>query len=374
MVYKNMQYSAWLDNAYNQNTVQGDDATCEQLRMVEVDQGGVKVTRPEYEVVVDYMANLQRAGSNNFTVGLLPKNAVPETAGSADSCITGLSDSAAHVILLLNENFNASTLAHEIGHEFGLAVTTGAGCTDKHNNDGRAIEGFRVLSGKNKSFIEGNGEYANTNIADCDKVAYATPVVPVMYQSAQDPKFRWMRKDDYESLLGKFTGASDEPLRDEGEAASGDWMVVQGYVDSSGTLTYVQPLYRITQRNISAPTGTGYTARLYTGDNGTGTSLGSYPFGTSQYTINLPNGQMVTTDSNMFIFSIPYVDTARSLVLTGPKNTLTVNKSTLGTTTPLSILQTPRKALRSAETSPLHGVALMTVVLSITGSNTVPTE
>lgn len=238
MVYKNMAYSAWLDNACNQNTTQGNNATCEQLRMVEVDQGGVKVTRPEYEVVVDYMANLQRAGSNNFTVGLLPRNAVPTTAGSADSCITGLSNSAAHVILLLNENFNPSTLAHEIGHEFGLAVTTGAGCTNMHNNNGREIEGFRVLSGKNKSFTEGNGEYAKTNIADCDKVAYDTPVVPVMYQSAQDPKFRWMRKDDYESLLGKFTGASGDPLLDEGGAASGDWMVVQGYVDSSGTLTY----------------------------------------------------------------------------------------------------------------------------------------
>ncbi|MBF0337449.1 MAG: Ig-like domain-containing protein [Nitrospirae bacterium] len=327
MTYKGFEYSPWLDNAINHNTVQGNNATCENVRKVEITEGGVTKTLDEKDVVINYMTNL--LGDSKFIVGLVPGDAMPTTLGSNTSCITGLSNNSKHVILLLGGTFNESTVAHEIGHEYGLAKTTGAGCTDRHNNDGSGIEGFRVNYGNNKSFTEGNSEFREQNIADCNGIQYPTSVVPVMYQSKQPTTFRWMREDDYNHLFTSIPNSV--AVASAAAAASGDWLVVQGYVDDSGAIDIVSPLYRITQRNIAPPSGTGYTASLLDASGAViGGASGTYSFGPDQLFVTLDDGRTITTASKMFIFTIPYDDTAQSLSLTGPTSTKTIDRASYG--------------------------------------------
>lgn len=275
----------------------------------------------EMRHVMLHLATLKPA-THRLIVGLVPSDGIPGANGVRWN----------HVLLLSESNFNAGTVAHEIGHEYGIAANTGAGCTDKHNNSPQTIEGFNVYANKNKSFTEGNSERDAVNLNDCNGSPVSTFVVPLMNKWGVDTNLRWIRPDNYKHVITSMGAATLSAS--EIQALTGDYMVVQGSIDGSGNVENVSPLYNITQRYIDAPSGTGYTAELFTDENGTGTSLGSYEFGTDEITIIKNDDSITTFDSEMFAFTIPFDDTAQSLVISGTNNTVVINKSDNGLSAP----------------------------------------
>lgn len=330
MTFLVVGYSKWWDN----DNVQGNNPACENVRYMTLPS---LLLREEIRLVAAHLSALKPA-SHPFIIGLVPDDALP--------CANGLH--IGHVILFSESKFNASTVAHEIIHEYGPPIT-GKGCTSEHNNNGRDVEGFRVVRGANKSFTEGNGESAPFNHTDCDGTAYTTSIVPVMNQYGMDTENRWIRPDTYQHLLGQLTQFADAPALSV-RAASGDWLVVQGSMDEDGNITAVYPLYRIVQQAFAVPDGGNYTASLFTGDNGTGSSPGVYAFDADTMHITYPDGSMAEKSSGSFLFCLPFDTSAKSLVLTGPSNRFVVNASDFGTEPPLADFISP------AEGSVLSGV------------------
>ena len=251
----------------------------------------------EMRHVMSHLSTLKPA-THKFIAGLVPNDALPGATGVSWN----------HVILLSEGNFNEGTVAHEIGHEYTLG----------HNDDNSVIEGFRVGTQANKSFEEGNSEFAS--------------ITPLMHTTIHPTNERWIRPDHYQTLIGQFFPAAATSL--DIQALTGDFITIQGYLDTDGTITDILPLYQVTQRHISAPTGTGYTAQLFSGENAGGTSLGVYPFSVEDITVTYVGGSMVSFPSLIFSFTIPHDDALRSVVITGPKNAVTINRSDYGNDAP----------------------------------------
>lgn len=281
-------------------------------------------TNAELEEIRHVMLHLEslKPAAHKFIIGLVPDDALPGANGV----------SWQSTILLAEGNFNASTVAHEIGHQYDIASVTGAGCTNEHNNDGKVIEGFNVYSMKNKSYTEGNSEYVAANHNDCNGNSYKTAVLPLMNKWGVDTNIRWLRPENYEQLMTKLGAASISSM--ELAALTGEYMVVTGSTDASGYLNQVAPLYNVSLPHIGLPQGSGYTVTLYSGENGTGTVLSSYDFNTQILHIDGPT-RNEEFDSNLFAFTIPFDDTAQSLVLDGPDNSITVNRSDNGAAAPV---------------------------------------
>lgn len=307
MEYTSTKHSAW----WGQNVRFVKDLT-------------TNVEREEILQVINHLTTLKPA-SHKFIIGLVPDDALPGANGV----------SAGSVILLAEGKFNASTVAHEIGHQYDLATVTGPGCTNKHNNDGKVIEGFNVYSVKNKSYTEGNSEYRAANHNDCQGNSYKTAVLPLMNQWGVDTKIRWIRPENYEHLMGKLGAASVMDI----QALTGNFMVVFGSIDNTSAIEHVSPLYEVTMRHIAAPSGTGYTAELFSGENGAGSSLGAFDFNTEILHIDGPMAEFI--DSRLFAFTIPFDDAAQSLVITGPNNSITINKSDNGVAAPTASFTDP---------------------------------
>lgn len=336
MTFTALKYAPSLDAAINHGDDPNvDDDVCDRVRFAEKGWWIWKVEKEEYALVMDHLASL-KPGSHDFVIGLAPNQAV-------NQCVAGLHYN--HAILLPESQSNPQTTPHEIFHEYHPPIT-GPGCTPEHNNDGRNIEGFRVLGGANKSNTEGNGQVTNFNHFLCNRTtSYNASVVPIMNVWKIDPEKAWIRPDTYDHLMGTFATVAQLAQ------VTGDWLIVQGFVDENQNIEMVNPLYRTVQRNLQEPQGTTYRAELFTGENGTGSSLGFYNFDTEKVIITDEEGNMPTLDLGMFIFSIPFDDSAKSLVLTGPHNQIIMNSSDFGIRAPSITITSP------AEGSTISGQA-----------------
>ncbi|HHT9121832.1 MAG TPA: Ig-like domain-containing protein [Candidatus Wunengus sp. YC63] len=292
--------------------------------------GLVEEEKEEILVVKEKLETLLPFG-HRFIVGLIPKDGLYSTTNGITF--------GNKVILFPQEIFKSGTVAHEIGHTYDISVSTGSSCSAEHNNIATLIEGFNVYEMTNKSFREGNSDVVKFNHKSCSGVEYETSVVPVMNMWTTDAKYHWIRPDDYKYLLDEVGGGlfslTEKAILSTGTQSSAvEFMVVQGYIDKSDNIEDVLPLYNVTQRHIDAPSGSGYTAELFSEENGTGTSLGAYDFNTDDMTIHNTDGTFETLDSQMFAFTIPFDGTASSLVIKGTNNTVIINKSDHGTATP----------------------------------------
>ncbi len=283
--------------------------------------------RPEWEHVMLHLASLIPDG-HRFVAGLTPGDVIPNTNGVR----------WIHVILLMNGNFNASTVAHEIGHEFGLATTTGAGCTASHVNDPDAIEGFSVYDNHNKSYVEGNTARAKVTHEKCNDAAYAdkTPVIPLMNKWGVDTNLRWIRPENYKHLLTALPAAASM----QAVASENAYMMVLGSTDTSGNVASVLPIYAVTRERFGAPSGSGYTLTVYDDNYGNGDVLATYEFGLEEIERQPTFGPDVTGTSNLFALSIPYDDDARSIEITG-NNTLTISSIDFGPEAPEVEIDSP---------------------------------
>jgi len=335
MEYTTTKRSAWWDD----DNVAGNSVD-ENVRYVKDLTSNVE--QEEMLQVIDHLTTLKPA-ADKFIIGLIPGDGIPGANGL----------SSGSVILLAHGNFNASTVAHEIGHQYDIAVATEAGCTNEHNNDGRVIEGFNPYRMDNKSYEEGNADHAKVAHNFCGGGSYNTPVVPLMNKWGEPTAFRWIRPDNYKRLMtvvGVAAAASSPAL-------TGDFMIVTGSLDNAGTIQFVNPLYRTKQRHVAAPTGTGYTAQLFSGPNGTGSSLGLFNFSPDAFKVSVDrnNGDIVELPSRMFAFSIPFDDAAQSLVVrkTGG-GSVTINKGDKGAGFPTAAITSP------ANGSTINGVVNVT--------------
>ena len=239
-----------------------------------------------------------------------------------------------------------TALAHEIAHAYGAAVTTSPGCTDTHNDDGKDIEGFNVYKKLNKSSAEGNSEADKRYFDECSGGMYSTSVLPLMHPGEQEPieKYTWIKPENYTHILDQLAPKGwffQKAIPGRAALNTGDYMVVKGRIDASGDIASLNPLYRVTERHIEGPSGTGYTAELFSGENGGGTSLGSYDFNTEQMSLHKGDGTILRVDSQTFAFTVLFDDAAQSLVIKGPNNSLTINKSYVGVGAPIAAFTNP---------------------------------
>jgi hypothetical protein len=335
----NMEYtvtkrSAWWDT----DNVVGNSAD-ENVRYVK--DLTTNVEKEEIIQVIERLTTLKPA-SDKFIIGLIPGDGIP----GANGC------SAGAVILLAHGKFNASTVAHEIGHQYDIAVATGAGCTNEHNNDGKVIEGFNPYRMDNKSYEEGNADYDRVALNLCSGGSYNTPVAPLMNKWGLPTAFRWIRPDNYRHLMTNVGTATATSA-----ALTGDFMIITGSLDNAGAILSVNPIYRTKQRHVAGPTGTGYTAQLFSGPNGTGSSLGLFNFSPDSFKVSVDrdNGDIVELPSRMFAFSIPFDDAAQSLVIRKSGGAgVTINKSDHGAGFPTAAFTNP------ANNATINGVVNIT--------------
>lgn len=257
----------------------------------------------EIRCVINHLHGL-KPGSHPFVAGLVAHDALPGATGV----------SSRDVVLFAQGEFNESTVAHELGHAYGL----------HHDNSNDTIEGFRVSKHANKSFTDGNSE--------------ATNLASLMHEVIHDTEERWILPAQYSQLLGSVRVSVARPTV---RAQTGEFMAVQGFVNEDGTISTVLPLYNTTQRHLPEPTGSGYTAEFFDSPNGAGTSLGEFHFDIGELVVTSPDGSLTTINSLMFAFSIPFDDAAQSLVITGPHNTKVINKSDFGAHAPSATFTNP---------------------------------
>lgn len=289
----NMEYSQTkLSNWWGSDT-----------RFVKSPPGSVSEVE-EIRHVMSHLLTLKPA-AHKFIAGIVPKDALPGATGCSWN----------HVILFSDGNFNEGTVAHEIGHEYTLG----------HNNDNTAIEGFRVATLANKSFVEGNSEFAT--------------IASLMHTTIYPTEEQWILPADYRTLTGQFFPAASAAL--DIEALTGDFITIQGYLDADGNITQVLPMYQVIQRHVPGPTGVGYTVKMFSDENGAGATLGAYDFNAGDITVTKLDGAMVSFPSLVFSFTIPHDDALRSVVITGPKNAVTLNRSDYGIGAPTVVLTAP---------------------------------
>ena len=330
----NMQYTTTKNSAWWGDTVRFvKDLT-------------TNVEREEILQVINHLTTLKPA-AHKYIIGLVPDGALPGANGV----------SAGSVILLAEGGFNASTVAHEIGHQYDIAITTGGGCTNEHNNDGSDIEGFNVYRSKNKSYAEGNGDVAKFNHTKCNGTAYQTPIVPLMNKWGMDTEKRWIKPENYVDLQTDLIGAAAAAANIQ--ALTGDYLIISGSIDNDGEVEVLVPAYRTLLPHVDPPSGTGYTIELFSGPDGTGDVLFSDEFNTEWIHIDGPV-EVDDFDSRMFAFSIPFDDAGESYVITDPfANTTTINKTDYGVGIPTA-----------AFTDPTDGATLTgTETLTWTGSD-----
>jgi len=244
--------------------------------------------------------------SHRFVVGLIPRDGLGGPKG--------VSRKDLHTVMLCEGLFDRNTLAHELAHEYNIL-------DDFDGNFTNDVESFDVARKVNKSRVEGN--------SDDNMLKGLMEYVNGDYQ-------RFIRRADYDHMLGQIVQNAQIRSTMFQEASIGNFLVVRGRFDTAtGAILDTRPFYGVTANYIAAPTGTGYTAELFTGSGGTGTSLGRHDFGMGYMDI-MPavEGPEESIPDPSFVFTIPFDNSAQSLVLKGPKNTLTINRSDFGSAAP----------------------------------------
>jgi len=158
-----------------------------------------------------------------------------------------------------NTGANDGTIAHEIGHAYGLA----------HRNDSTHIEGFQVFSMRNRSYVETNGTSGAS--------------VSLMHEERQDPGKRWIDNDDYATLLaskilqlaslpftaserlllGNYGGLPRAGYARHATPAQAGYLIIQGTVDPDAGTAFITLPFLQEVPNDTPPVSGSCNAALY---------------------------------------------------------------------------------------------------------------
>ena len=103
---------------------------------------------------------------------------------------------------------NEGTVAHEIGHLYGISPANNP--TNAHRNDSSGVEGFQVRTGTNKSFVEN-----------------PTASISLMHTTLQPLDTQWVDNTDYNTLLSSVNMLSQQT------AAATEYLIVAGEVNTA---------------------------------------------------------------------------------------------------------------------------------------------
>lgn len=146
---------------------------------------------------------------------------------------------------------NDGTIAHEVGHIYGISTANNP--TNAHRNNSTGVEGFQVRTRTNRSRTE------NPNAS-----------ISLMHTTLQPSGTQWVHNDDYATLIGTVTAASQalfDAAEAEAGATAGPYLIVSGYIDLDTNQVDLAPAFLQEVPNDPPGTGTCTIALLDASDN-----------------------------------------------------------------------------------------------------------
>jgi hypothetical protein len=218
-----------------------NDAVCGMLNQVNCPGSGMK---KELECAQQKMSTM--LGGHQFVAVTAPNALCPVATGFRLGKV---------FIHMYPSSANEGTIAHEVGHVFGISTANTP--TNAHRNSSAGVEGFQVRSKKNKSFVENPGGS-----------------ISLMHTTVQPVGSQWIDNSDYDTLLAAgITSPAPEP--GNGPEVVGPYLIVSGYADDA-TAQLASVFLQEVPNDISNPAGT-HTVELLDAGNNVLSSAGVTP-------------------------------------------------------------------------------------------------
>lgn len=184
------------------------DAGCEDVREVECPGSG---NQAEWMCVYEKLETMR--GGHKFVVATVPDNFCPGATAFAveEKVVMHQSGTPA----------NDGTIAHELGHIYGISTANNP--NQGHRNDSDGVEGFQVRTKTNRSHVE-----------NPDKA------ISLMHTTVQPEGTQWIHNDDYTTLLGTVTVSG---LKATTVSAPGSYLIVSGYIDTDAGTVDLTPAF-----------------------------------------------------------------------------------------------------------------------------------
>ncbi len=140
---------------------------------------------------------------------------------------------------------NDGTVAHEIGHIFGISAANSP--TSGHRNSSSGVEGFQVRTKVNRSFVEN-----------------PTKAISLMHTTLQPTGTQWVDNSDYIALQGSAIAGLNLPDEERVGvlAATNSYLIVNGYVDLDASSASVTSMFLQDVPNDSPPASSSCSVAL----------------------------------------------------------------------------------------------------------------